>query len=114
MDRSSLPRELRPFVDDAGRLNRWPSRQKIQRMAATVLAVRFEPGRDYTEQEVNFLLISCHTFGDWAILRRSLVDWRFLDRESDGSRYRLREDAPIESWARHPSDPDARVDSGER
>ena len=65
-------------------------------MAATLLAGRFEAGREYSEAEVNFLLIEAHTFGDWALLRRSLVDWRYLDRESDGSRYRLRPDAPTE------------------
>lgn len=96
MDRSQLPRDLRPFVDEEGRLNRWPSRHKVQRMAATLLARRFEPGREYTEQEVNFVLIEAHTFGDWAIIRRSLVDWRYLDRERDGSRYRLRADAPTQ------------------
>lgn len=90
MDRSLLPRELRPFVDEEGRLNQWPSRQKVQRMAATFLATRFEHGREYTEQEVNFVIIAAHTFGDWAIIRRSLVDWLYLDREPDGSRYRLR------------------------
>ena len=38
MDRSSLPRELRPFVDEEGRLFRWPSREKVQRMAIEYLA----------------------------------------------------------------------------
>lgn len=91
MDRSLLPRELRPFVDDAGRLTQWPSRQKVQRMAAALLAAHFEAGREYTEPEVNFLLMNWHTFGDWALLRRVLFDWKHLDRESDGTRYRLRE-----------------------
>ena len=30
-DRTLLPRELRPFVDDAGRLTRWPTKQKVQK-----------------------------------------------------------------------------------
>ncbi len=89
MDRSATPRELRPFLDESGRLFRWPARQKVQRLALASLATRFEPGREYAEQDVNFLLMEWHTFGDWAMLRRMLVDWRFLDRESDGSRYRL-------------------------
>ncbi len=96
MDRSLLPRELRPFIDEAGRLHSWPSRQKVQRMAATWIARHFDLAREYSEPEVNDLLIECHTFGDWAILRRSLVDWRYLDRDSNGSRYRLRADAPTE------------------
>jgi len=91
--RSELPSPLRPFVRDDGRLAQWPSRQKIQRMAAALMATRFTPGRDYTEKEVNALLMDGHTFADWALLRRVLYDWCFLDRESDGSRYWLRNDA---------------------
>lgn len=90
MNRSDLPRELRPFVDERGRLARWPARQKVQRMAMALLASHFEAGREYSEQEVNFLLMEWHTFGDWAMLRRSLYDWKFVDRQADGSRYRLR------------------------
>jgi hypothetical protein len=87
--REDLPRLLRPFVGADGRIRQWPTRQKIQRMAAALLARRFEPGRDYTETEVNMMLMDGHTFADWALLRRRLYDWRFLDRESDGSRYRV-------------------------
>ncbi|MFN8587008.1 MAG: DUF2087 domain-containing protein [Candidatus Eisenbacteria bacterium] len=94
MDRAALPRELRPFVDERGVLFRWPSREKVQRMAIEHLASRFEPGREYTEQEVNFLLLEWHSFGDWALLRRLLFNWKHLDREPDGSRYRLRAPVP--------------------
>ncbi len=87
--REDLPRALRPFVDDDGRIHQWPARQKTQRMAAALLARRFEPGRDYSEPEVNVLLMDGHTFADWALLRRVLCDWRVLDRERDGSRYWL-------------------------
>jgi len=90
MDRSAFPRELRPFMDDEGRLTQWPVRQKVQRMAVEYLASRFEPGREYNEREVNELLRGWHTFGDWALLRRWLCDWRYMERERDGTRYRLR------------------------
>jgi hypothetical protein len=93
MERTSLPRELRPFIDEFGRLTQWPARHRVQRMAVALLASRFEAGRDYSEKDVNALLQDGHTFADWAILRRSLVDWRFMSREEDGSRYRLLEDA---------------------
>lgn len=92
-DRSRLPRDLRPFLDDAGRLRQWPSRYKVQRMAIALLSQRFEPGREYSEKDANFLIMDGHTFADWALLRRSLVDWGFMTRESDGSRYRLSERA---------------------
>ena len=89
-----LPRSLRPFVDARGRLSRWPSKLKTQRMAAAVLAMRFEAGREYTEKEVNALLMDGHTFADWALLRRSLCDWEFLARQPDGSRYWVTPVAP--------------------
>lgn len=95
-DRSLAPRELRPFLDDTGRITSWPARQKVQRLAAAWLAQRFEPGREYSEREVNDALCDGHTFADWALLRRSMFDWKLFDRESDGTRYRLRP-APPES-----------------
>ena len=93
MEPRPLPRELRPFVDGTGRLHQWPARHKVQRMAIALLAQRFQPEREYREREVNETLMDGHTFADWALLRRSLVDWGFMARESDGSRYRLRPDA---------------------
>jgi hypothetical protein len=106
MDKSLLPRELRPFLDDAGRLRQWPSRHKVQRMAAALLARRFEHGREYSEKDVNFIVMDGHTFADWALLRRRLVDWGYMTRESDGSRYRLHPGA-AEAIARELETPSA-------
>ena len=89
MNAVSLPRELRPFMDEQGRLIQWPAKQKIQRMAIDYLAGRFARGREYTEREVNELLLEWHTFHDCALLRRLLCDWGYMMRERDGTRYRL-------------------------
>jgi hypothetical protein len=96
MDRASLPRELRPFVNVDGRITRWPARGKVQRMAIAYLATKFETGREYHEREVNAVLVEWHTFGDWALLRRLLFDWSYMDRESNGTRYRLRPQPPTD------------------
>ena len=93
VQRPQLPRDLRPFIDETGRLGQWPARQKVQRMAVAWIARRFEAGREYREREVNELIMDGHTFADWALLRRSLIDWGFMNRESDGSRYQLNEHA---------------------
>ncbi len=106
MDKSLLPRELRPFLDDAGRLRQWPARYKVQRMAVALLALRFEGGREYSEKEANFVIMDGHTFADWALLRRSLVDWGYMTRDSDGSRYRLT-DRAAEAIARELNTPSA-------
>jgi hypothetical protein len=49
------------------------------------LARRFEPGRRYSESEVNALLGEAHA--DFATLRRGLYDERFVDR-ADGFYWR--------------------------
>lgn len=89
-DRAGVPREMRPFMDEQGRVARWPARQKVQRLVIDYLARRFEHGRDYSEKDVNFLLMDWHGFSDWAMLRRLLVDWGYLGREGGGARYWLR------------------------
>ena len=48
------------------------------------LAEEFEPGRDYSEREVNLAIANFHD--DFCTLRRNLVDECFMRRE-DG-RYR--------------------------
>jgi hypothetical protein len=106
--RSQLPRDLRPFIDETGRLGQWPARQKVQRMAVAWIARRFEAGRDYREREVNEVIMDGHTFADWALLRRSLIDWGYMRRESDGSRYRL-DDRAAEAIERELGSPGAGV-----
>jgi hypothetical protein len=48
-------------------------------------ALRFEAGQNYTEVEVNEILISL--FDDHVFARRLLIEWGFLGRTTDGSRY---------------------------
>ena len=78
---------VRRFLDESGRLKAWPSRLKDQRLAMAWLADHFEWDRTYTERQVNARLDELHVFGDWALLRRALVDDRWLERDADGSRY---------------------------
>jgi hypothetical protein len=68
-----------------GRLKKIPSKQKKLLVVLRWLAGHFEAGRDYTEREVNAILLQYHE--DYASLRRDLVDFDFLDRENGGSRY---------------------------
>jgi len=79
---------LQRFLDEDGRLDQWPAKRTMQLEALEYLASRFEPGKSYTEREVNDILNHWHTFGDWALLRRALVDNEFLRRKRDGSDYR--------------------------
>lgn len=77
------------FLDSAGRVNQWPAKHKDKILVLEYLATKFTPGTAYSESEVNELLKKWHTFGDWPLLRRELFDRGFLDRNPDGSDYRL-------------------------
>jgi hypothetical protein len=51
------------------------------------LCGKFEKNRIYTEKEINQMIDRWHTFGDYFLLRRSLIDYRFMARKPDGSQY---------------------------
>ena len=65
---------------DGGRLVRMPVKRTKRLLVLDRLAQRFEPGRAYLEAHVNEILVQVHP--DYAMLRRSLVDEGFLDREN--------------------------------
>lgn len=79
--------ELQAFLDREGRFKTWPAKAGKQRIALSYLAAKFEPGRDYSERQVNDVLKSWHTFGDHTWLRRDLCDCGLLRRTPDGARY---------------------------
>ncbi|HVQ44299.1 MAG TPA: GNAT family N-acetyltransferase [Candidatus Saccharimonadia bacterium] len=78
------------FLDDKGRLRQWPSRRSDKLLAVAYLATKFDFKASYTESEVNELLKQWHTFNDWPLLRRELYEQGFLDRNTDGSNYRIK------------------------
>ena len=77
------------FLDAEGRLKQFPARRKMKILCLFYLAQKFDFHREYTESEVNLLLLDLHTFGDPATLRRELCDYQFLNRSADGHSYRL-------------------------
>lgn len=74
--------------DAAGRLERWPLKLSVQRLAMWVLWTRFDARRVYTEAEVNQILKGWHLYGDHVTLRRELINHRLMTRKSDCSEYR--------------------------
>ena len=82
-----MQQELTRFLDDTGRLTKLPSKQRLRQYAYAYLAEKFEADSTYTEREVNAILNAWHTFGDYFILRRGLIDGEFLQRLPDGSKY---------------------------
>ena len=85
---------LRNFLNAEGKLTAFPAKRKMKIYCLFYLAEKFEAGKDYTERQVNDLLLSWHTFADPATLRRELYEYHFLDRSRDGKIYRLAEKQP--------------------
>ena len=85
---------LRNFLDGSGKLTAFPAKRKMKIYCLFYLAQKFEPEKDYTEQEINNLLLDWHSFADPATLRRELYDYHFLDRSRDGKVYRLAQMQP--------------------
>lgn len=71
---------------DGETLREFPAQQKKKLVVLGWLAQQFEPGREYSEREVNDILRRHHA--DTATLRRALVDYRYMARE-DGVYWRL-------------------------
>ena len=78
-----------------GPVTAMPKRPGDQALVAQLAAARFEPGREYRENEVNDELKAwLETFSapygiDHVTLRRHLVDSRLLMRDKIGATYRL-------------------------
>ena len=79
--------KLARFLDADGKLKQWPAKQTMREEACAYLAQQFQFGRDYTERDVNAIIASNHTFGDYFLLRRALIESGYLCRTPDGSRY---------------------------
>ncbi|MBN1679594.1 MAG: metalloregulator ArsR/SmtB family transcription factor [Anaerolineae bacterium] len=81
---------LSDYIHD-GKLKQIPTKEKKLIVILRWLITRFEPGRRYTERDVNDIIEG--VYDDYAMLRRELVDFGFLARDSGGGGYWIPEDS---------------------
>jgi hypothetical protein len=72
-------RILENFVDAGGRLDGIPAQRKKRLAVLRWLVEDFQPGRRYSESEVNEIISRRHP--DFATLRRHLVDEELMQRQ---------------------------------
>jgi DNA-binding HxlR family transcriptional regulator len=82
---------LKSFLKRDGSLKEIPAQEKKLQVVVRHLSRQFEPGRKYTEKEVNKIIAGFHP--DTASLRRALVDYQLLERDASGRRYWVRGNA---------------------
>lgn len=85
-ERETILSKLFPAGTD-GKLLTFKLKEKQRYVVLREIATRFEPGITYTESEVNEILKGA--YDDYVTLRRFLIEYGFLDREPDGSKYWL-------------------------
>lgn len=78
---------IKRFLDASGKIVQLPQNRKVRQKLLEYLAEKFEPDCNYTERDINDICNQWHTFGDFFLLRRELVDNGLLCRELDCSRY---------------------------
>jgi DNA-binding transcriptional ArsR family regulator len=84
---------LREFLNPDGSLRDFPAQDRKFRVIVRYALGAFEPGRRYTEKEVNLRLKRYHP--DVATLRRALVDFGLLQRQSAGQAYWRADAIPV-------------------
>jgi hypothetical protein len=75
------------FLDEGGKITQIPVPNRTKIPVLAYLACKFEQERTYSEKEVNGIIDSWHTFGDYFLLRRLLIDYKFLKRTPNGAEY---------------------------
>ncbi len=81
---------IQNFTDASGRIKSLPAQEKKFQVLLCYVAKAFQAGRRYTEKEVNEILSRYHE--DTASLRRGLIEYHLMERESNGKEYWLVED----------------------
>ncbi len=83
----SMANNIERLLDGSGKVKQWPSKQNMKEAICEYLATKFAWDVQYTEKQVNELLMDWHTFNDYFLLRRTLVERGYLCRKKDGSQY---------------------------
>ncbi len=93
VDHDLVEKVARHFDAD-GNLVRWPARTKQQILCLWLFWSRIPAETSFTEREISDLLNDWHDFGDPALLRRSLYEYKLVQRTVDGRDYRRIEQKP--------------------
>lgn len=81
--------QIENYLDSEGRVFAWPSRKRREAQLDVLryIAGRFELDRDYTEKEVNAVILDTILISDYCLVRRELFEAGLIGRLRDGRRY---------------------------
>lgn len=82
---SNIP-EINFYLKD-GKIKVFPSKRKKVTLVLDYLINKFEKSKEYSEKEINNIINDNHSFNNPLLLRRELIDSRYLLRTPDGRVY---------------------------
>lgn len=85
-ERIAILNKLFPY-GTYGKLLKFNLKEKQRYVVLREISTRFQSGQIYTEAEVNEILKG--VYDDYVTVRRFLIEYGFIDREPDGSKYWL-------------------------
>jgi len=80
-----VKKAISAHMDENGGLKSFPSKEKKKIILLREIAKNFKAGKSYNEKEINRVLK--RIYDDYALIRRYLIQYGFLDRKNDGSGY---------------------------
>lgn len=80
---------VKTYMDENGAIIQFPAREKKKIIILREVMKNFTTGKEYSEKEINTAL--GRIYEDYATIRRSLIEYGFLERSEDCSVYRVRE-----------------------
>lgn len=76
------------YFDGTGKLINFPAKEKRKIIILSKISKNFKEGIDYSEKEVNRILK--RIYDDYVLIRRYLIEYGYMDRSKDGSKYWLK------------------------
>ncbi len=80
---------IKNYMNEEGALKSYPAKEKKKIIILEEITKNFSKGRIYSEKEINRVLKRIHE--DYITIRRALIEYGFLERTNDCSKYWVKE-----------------------
>lgn len=80
-------KKLQNYYNEQGLLVQYPSKRPLRDLILQKVYESFDFERMYSEKEVNEVTKSFIAYSDYEFIRRELIEFQYLKRLSDGSKY---------------------------
>ncbi|MDB5182477.1 MAG: transcriptional regulator [Candidatus Saccharibacteria bacterium] len=82
-----MQKDVSRFLNEEGQVVTWPKKHADKKLVMEYIVEKFELEKPYTEKEVNEIINQWHTFQDWPLLRRGMIDAGLMTRDIEGHEY---------------------------